>query len=156
MAQFDEKSQKLLSETVSEMNDFRSELQSKLQPISGKLDEIIKRFQAMIEKSCEKEISQLEANKAKNESEFEKMRNDFKVCLDRHDVGVSKIMENMQQKSEEMAQRDERCIMSCANNKSDAEIKACFKNCILNTANEYSDYMMKLQPEIDIIRGKLI
>ncbi len=162
----DARNQRLMDEVQNELRgDFeRSALavkafQDKYYEVMGKLDKFYK-------SKCPGPIQWLEVNTINSQEgprlkdvslkdELEKQINSLQRCIETHDVGSTRLLEEFDNTFNEIGSRFNSGLEKCLGNKNDNDAKNCLKNFLSTNFNELNKVYADFTPRFEAVNSKL-
>jgi hypothetical protein len=160
------KIEKLFAEVKEENKDAFKKMENYGQMLSDKYMNVVRRLDGFFRGKCSNQVQWLESNtvqtqqgpKLKDESkrqEFDNMVESFRKCVEQNEIGAEPLLRKFEEETENVYYKFNNGVQACVKNTSDSEIKSCFRNLVVDNANETQRLFESFNVQFDDLNKKL-
>jgi hypothetical protein len=158
--------EKLFSEVKEENQDTFKRMENYGQMLSDRYMNLVRRLDGFFRGKCTSQVQWLENNtiqtqqgpKLKDESkrgEFDNMVNSFRNCVEQNEIGAEPVLRKFEEDTEKIYSKFNMGVQSCLKSNVDADIKNCFKNLVVDNANDTQKLFESFNFQFEELNKKL-
>jgi hypothetical protein len=160
------KMQKLFGEVKEENKETFSKMEQYGKLLNDKYLNFVTRLDTYFRTKCPSQVKWLEANTVQTQQgpqlrdqskkqEFEKTIDSFRKCVEVNDPGSEPLLRKFEEEAENIYRKFSEGVQGCTRSNTDSEIKSCFKNLVVDNANDTQRLFQTFDSQFDEFTKKL-